>query len=188
MVPCKFGQVPKGCVLSYQQPVVQGPDITPITSHTTHPKLLLPQLKNNYCTVLKEQELESFLSIHLPAEQSKKYESVTRKQSESSDWVRLRKSRLTASQQFKQVHQRRKDFEKLVENFKKSKLYQSAAMKYGLEKEQETAGDYVKETGNNVYGCGFVINPSAPFLGCSPDRKVYDPKKEMPGLLEIKLR
>ena len=43
MVPCKFGQVPKGCVLLYQQPVVQGPDITPITSHTTHPELLLPQ-------------------------------------------------------------------------------------------------------------------------------------------------
>ena len=80
MVQCKFGQVPKGCVLLYQQPVVQGPDITPITSHTTNPKLLLPQLKNNYCTVLKEQELESFLSIHLPAGQSKEYESVTRKQ------------------------------------------------------------------------------------------------------------
>ena len=122
----------------------------------------------------------------MSAEKSKEYESVTRKQSESSDWVHLRKLRLTASQQFRQVHQRRKDFEKLVENFKKSKLYQSAAMKYGLEKEQEAAGDYVKETGNNVYGCGFVINPSAPYLGCSPDRKVYDPKEEMPGLLEIK--
>lgn len=26
----------------------------------------------------------------------------------------------------------------------------------------------------NVYPCGLVINPKCPWLGCGPDRKVYD--------------
>ena len=60
-------------------------------------------------------------------------------------------------------------------------MYQSTAVKYGREKEQEAAGDHVKETGNkclSLYGCEFVINPSVPDLECSPDRKVYDPKEK----------
>ncbi|ESO95568.1 hypothetical protein LOTGIDRAFT_175144 [Lottia gigantea] len=40
---------------------------------------------------------------------------------------------------------------------------------------------------NNVYASGLVINPSCSYLGCSPDRKVYDPTANPPyGLLEIK--
>ena len=34
---------------------------------------------------------------------------------------------------------------------------------------------------------GFVVNPSAFHLGCSPDRRVYDPDAtEAHGLLEVK--
>ena len=128
MVPCKFGQVPKGCVLLYQQPVVQGPDITPITSDTTHPELLLPQLKKELLYFSERARVGIIPFIC----QLNRVRNMS--QSESSDWVRLRKLRLTASQQFKQVHQRQKDFEELVENFMKSQLYQSAAIKYGLEK------------------------------------------------------
>lgn len=38
-----------------------------------------------------------------------------------------------------------------------------------------------------VFECGLVINPSFPFLGASPDGKVYDPSVDIKeGILEIK--
>ncbi len=62
-------------------------------------------------------------------------------------------------------------------------------MRYGLEHENEAAKTYVDATGNNVYLCGIVINPSAPYLACSPDRRFFDKLEsgsEQFGLLEIK--
>lgn len=55
-------------------------------------------------------------------------------------------------------------------------------MKYGIEHEEEAAQQYVQQFGRNVFPVGFVINPSLPHLGCSPDRRVYDATW---GLLEI---
>ena len=45
-----------------------------------------------------------------------------------------------------------------------------------------------KAFGRNIYRVGLVINPSCPFLGCSPDRRVYDPEETDGhwGLLEFK--
>ena len=41
--------------------------------------------------------------------------------------------------------------------------------------------------GRDVYKVGFIINPSLPHLGCSPDRRVHDASENLPwGLLEIK--
>ena len=38
-----------------------------------------------------------------------------------------------------------------------------------------------------VYNCGLVVNPSYPYLGASPDGKVFDPSSTSPfGLIEIK--
>lgn len=49
------------------------------------------------------------------------------------------------------------------------------------------SNEYADQFGRAVYPVGFVINPSLPHLGCSPDRRVYDPSKIDPwGLLEIK--
>ena len=60
-------------------------------------------------------------------------------------------------------------------------------MKYGIEHENEAAEFYSKQFGHNVYPVGLVINPSAPYLGASPHRRVYDPSEDPPwGLLEIK--
>ena len=42
-------------------------------------------------------------------------------------------------------------------------------MVYGLQHENEAAKAYVNATENNVYLCGIIINPSAPYLACSPD-------------------
>ena len=60
-------------------------------------------------------------------------------------------------------------------------------MLFGLQHENEAAKAYSKFTGNNVYPVGMVINPTAPYLGCSPDRRVFDNfEEEKFGLLEIK--
>ena len=63
---------------------------------------------------------------------------------------------------------------------------QKAAMRYGIQHEDEAANQYADQFGTAVYPVGF-INPSLPHLGCSPDRRVYDPSENDPwGLLEIK--
>ena len=60
-------------------------------------------------------------------------------------------------------------------------------MKRGLDLEPIAAEEYSKLFGINTYTVGFVINPSAPHLGASADRRVFDPDESEPfGLLEIK--
>ena len=60
-------------------------------------------------------------------------------------------------------------------------------MKYGLQNEDEVAEFYAQHFGRNVLKVSFVINPSVPHLGCSPDRRVYDPSESSSwGLFEIK--
>ena len=61
-------------------------------------------------------------------------------------------------------------------------------MKRGIEQEPVAAAEYTTVTGNPVYACGFVVNPHAPHLGTSPDRKVIEKNGESTnyGLLEIK--
>ena len=52
--------------------------------------------------------------------------------------------------------------------------------------EAVAADAYGKTFACNVYVVGFVVNPSICHLGCSPDRRVYDPEADdKVGLLEI---
>lgn len=57
-------------------------------------------------------------------------------------------------------------------------------MRRGVELEPVAAQQYSHVTGNLVYPRGFVVNPHAPHLGTSSDRKVVDGTSF--GLLEIK--
>ena len=60
-------------------------------------------------------------------------------------------------------------------------------MQHGIDHEPIAAEQYAKTFGRNIYRVGFVINPTCAYLGCSPDRRVYDPDATPPyGLLEIK--
>ena len=98
----------------------------------------------------------------------------------------MRKFRLTASN-FKSICSRQKDVEALAARLLKGTKIQTAAMKYGLQHEDEVAEFYAQHFGRNVFKVGFVINPSVPHLGCSPDRRVYDPSESSSrGLFEIK--
>ena len=182
LVQCKFGLVPKGSVLSYQQPPSSGKSLYD-KSEISVPYFNFTCL--SFPPTMLEQQL-MFESLKITEEQSKEFELQTREQSFSKDWYRLRKFRLTASN-FKSICSRQKDFEVLAARLLKGTKIQTAAMKYGLQHEDEVAEFYAQHFGRNVFKVGFVINPSVPHLGCSPDRRVYDPSKSSSwGLFKIK--
>ncbi|CAH1267041.1 Hypp3665 [Branchiostoma lanceolatum] len=186
-VESKFGLVPFGSVISYQQrPQQKDGDIINHSCQPTYPPFPLPpQVPTNH-HVPTETEQEVFLGLQVTLEHAYEVEQSTREQSQNKTWHDVRKHRLTSSN-FKQVCSRKKDHASLAVRFLSSKNIQTQAMKFGIEHEPEAAKLYSEVTGNNVYLSGFVINPSAPHLGASPDRKVFVPNDPNPyGLLEIK--
>ena len=187
-VETKFGDVPHGSVLSYQQKVnaISSGSIINIVDAPPYPWFPLPEQPHAFEIVLTNAQQEIFQGIHITASQSKEIELETRQQSQNNQWHALRLQRLTSSY-FKQIYSRKKDFETLATRLLKRKKVQTRAMRYGIEHEPEAAKLYAQVSGNNVSLCGFVVNPSAPHLGTSPDRRVYDPLANPPyGLLEIK--
>ncbi|XP_062585920.1 uncharacterized protein LOC134247605 [Saccostrea cucullata] len=185
-VESTFGPVPFGCPLSYQQKL--NSTITDILNHpdVVYPNFPYPNLQQSYNTVLPENQLNMLLGMHITETTSKEVEEQTRLQSQNKTWHDVRKNRITSSV-FKDVCSRRADFAALASRFLKSKNIMTAQMKFGIENEPVAAKTYSEITGNSVYLCGFVINPSAPYLGTSPDRKVFDPNATPEyGLLEIK--
>ena len=121
-------------------------------------------------------------------------EEKTRAQSQSSLWTMLRKKRITASK-FGQVAKRQTNFENLVGQINPSRHVVTAPMQRGLELEPRAAFIYasmVKQNQVNLFPSGLVINLKCPWLGCTPDRKVFDLNAEKQGLspfglLEIKV-
>ena len=141
LVQCKFGLVPKGSVLSYQQP----PSASPRKSLYDKREISVPYF-NFTClsfppTVLEEKQQLLYESLKITEEQSKEFELQTREQSFSKDWYRLRKFCLTASN-CKSICSRQKDFEALAARLLKGTKIQTAAMKYGLQHEDEVADFY----------------------------------------------
>ena len=66
-------------------------------------------------------------------------------------------------------------------------MYKTVAMKYGLKHEEEAAKTYMSHFSLKISRVGIDINLSCPYLGCSPDRMVYDNSEDDRfGLLEIK--
>ena len=183
---CKFGLVPKGSVLSYQQTLA--PDysyIRNIPQSEEFPKLPTTICLQNYSAALQRKESLYFEGLQISLQESHEIEEQTRDQSKSPYWIKLRKSRLTASK-FKRVAARKKDLESLVGQLKRT-VKQTEAMKYGLAHEGEAAMIYADSKAANVKRTGFVINPGCPYLGASPDYIVFDPTSvDAFGLLEIK--
>ena len=122
--------------------------------------------------------------------------STTREQSSCADWFKFRQFRITASKFHSILIGKKLDIEfakrflpgeeKPVSDFLKKKFKHGndfepiAASKYSL---------YMNGSGHAVRleKCGLVIDPNAPWLGASPDRKVVDYLAESPfGIMEIK--
>lgn len=118
--------------------------------------------------------------------ESEALEKQTRQQSTNNIWHCVRSHRLTSSS-FKRVYSRKADYEQLATSMLRKKTLQTSAMKRGLELEPVAAAQYTGVTGNQVYMCGFVVNPNTRHLGTSPDRKVLQRGCDKSyGLLEIK--
>lgn len=193
LVQSKFGNVPRGSVLSYQQQAETSSASAQCIEKVQLPATIcLPRftfdncIAGTYCYVANEDEQSFFNGLHVNSKTAGEYEKNTRCQSTSTLWHKLRAGRLTASN-FKSIVTRRGNNEKLVQQLLRTKNFQSAAMKHGIEYEPIAAESYASTFKRNVYCVGFVINPSAPHLGASPDRQVYDSQHPNPfGLLEIK--
>lgn len=58
-------------------------------------------------------------------------------------------------------------------------------MNMGHDNEVNATPKYKELRGAEVHPVGLCVNPSAPFLGASPDRLVWDKRNEF-GLVEVK--
>ena len=115
------------------------------------------------------------------------------KQSSDPRWFLHRKFRLTASNFGLVLNRKRQPTEAFLRNiFKPRDLSNVASIKHGKQNEITARTLYAhqmqkKNQKFTVYEAGLVVNPSLPFLGASPDGKVFDPTERDPfGLLEIK--
>ncbi|KAL0151644.1 hypothetical protein M9458_053045 [Cirrhinus mrigala] len=179
-VATEFGHMPHGSALTYQ--VIRLP-----TTTTTDPcpPFPLPPQPCTYSTALNEKESTFYSGMTITHSDAEALEKETRGQSNSKLWHRVRSQRLTSST-LKRIVSRVADLNSLATSMQKQRRsVQTQAMKRGLELEPDAAAQYEQVTSNHVYPCGFVINPHAPHLGTSPDRKVVDSTGAL-GLLEIK--
>ncbi|XP_049340579.1 uncharacterized protein LOC111196789 [Astyanax mexicanus] len=189
LVDSKFGLVPHGSVLSYQCPPVVTREIS------KHPEApLFPQLPLNGYKLEKQlhfvpnsHQFYHLESLEVTTELSSVIEKNTREQSESPLWKQVRQPRLTSSR-FGEVFkvQGESSSQALAARILKG-VRQTPAMKRGIDLEPEVLQQYSDLCNVNVSPCGFVIHPDTPYLGASPDAKVYDPTADPPfGLAEVK--
>ena len=106
----------------------------------------------------------------------------------------LCRKRITTSK-FCLVARRVRDFENLIKQLNPSRHVATAPMRRGIELEAKAAMAYANKAKGgsvNLFPSGLIIHPKCPWLGCSPDRKVYDLQSLQDGynpfgLLEIKV-
>lgn len=185
--PTKFGNALKGSPLSYQQKLSQEYVINDFLA-CDFPKLPLEdageRILNNVQVCLNKEKNAALDALSVTRAVAIDLEERTVTQSASNLWQLLRSKRITAST-FGSCAKRMSNFENLVKQINPSRHVVTAAMRRGIEMESHAAAVYanVAKAGMvNVYPCGLVINPKCPWLGCSPDRKVYDIQAANEGL------
>ncbi|XP_033999799.1 uncharacterized protein LOC117493378 [Trematomus bernacchii] len=187
LVNSTFGKVQEGSPISYQHPlplsrvIVRHPDAPP-------PPVDGYRLEPTTCEfVCSHQQHLHLLSLATTLLMAKKIEVATREQSDSVEWHRVRRPRITSSRFREVCHVRgQSSAENLAQRIRKG-VAQTASMKRGLALEPVAIQEYCRIKNTNYWPCGFVIHPDAPWLGSSPDGLVFDPTESPPfGLVEIK--
>ena len=165
-VPSKFGNVPKGCLISYQQKMSSDYVINDFTG-TAFPELPLESAKdrfeNNVSVCLEANQQALFDSLSVTSEISLKVQEQTITQSSSETWHLLWKKRITASK-FGPVARRVSNFETLVNQLNPTRFVQTPAMKKGVELEPHAATIYANAAKNgrvNVFPSGLIIYQNA---------------------------
>ena len=187
-VSSKFGLVPKGSVISYQQKLESGCMIN-LYGEPPFPDLPMNDVMQTALNVvLDRKQTITMESLKLTQAEIKRFEQQTRLQSQSALWFKVRAHRITASK-IGEIYRRRKDHESLAKRLQSTRQVMTAAMRQGLAFEPVAAEAYAqaKDYRLNLYPCGVVVSGSCPWLAASPDRKVYSPDMYPEfGLLEIK--
>ena len=128
---------------------------------------------NDQCGIINPMRKEQCIQI----------EQKTRDQADSQDWFEARKNRLTASN-FGLIVKRQKVTDKFIQTLLQPKKFNSAATSYGKNNEKKAIQKYIKNSGNHVHDCGFVINEKFQFIGATPDAKVCEDGST--GIVEVK--
>ncbi|KAG9278535.1 hypothetical protein AMEX_G6421 [Astyanax mexicanus] len=190
LVDSAFGKVQAGSPISYQHPV-------PVSRVVVrHPDAPLPpplpvdgyRLEPTNCQfVCTHQQHLHLQSLATTFDMARKIEVATREQSNSVEWHRVRRPRITSSRFREICHVRGQSSAEILSQRIRKGVDQTAAMKRGLALEPVAIQEYCRMKNTNYWPCGFVIHPDAPWLGSSPDGLVFDPTESPPfGLVEIK--
>ena len=149
---------------------------------TAERKDVLSQLVDNFILNISEEFNGMYQPVCIEYEQH------------SENWLKLRQCRITATKV--------KSVLSIMSNNGRSRLLneivwghrliQTAAMKYGCDKEAVAMQEYLRVKSQQVKNfdakvTGLWVNPKWPLFGCSPDGIVTDPSSNpLVGLLEIK--
>ncbi|XP_073697761.1 uncharacterized protein [Garra rufa] len=189
LVDSRFGPVPRGSVLSYQCLPLKTKNKVKHTDSPLFPKLpidgaLFPRSLH---FVPNFQQFLHLESLSVSQELSAVIEEQTQPQSKCPLWKEMRKPRVTASRFHETSHVRGETSGQALARRILKGTKQTKAMKTGIDKEPEVLDRYSELFNVNISPCGFVIHPDAPYLGASPDAKVYDPNADPYfGLAEVK--
>ena len=146
---------------------------------------------------LPQTSLLYIKNMSLSMEEAHKQEEATREQSNCQQWWDVRKNKFTASK-FGELYRKKpnSNLKKFAEQKQKdtgmNKEKLPEAIKYGINNEAKAVERYEQYMLNSgkeikVFCSGFVVRPDIPYLGCSPDRKVFD-RDAHPhvGVMEVK--
>lgn len=207
-----FGNLPLGSTLSYQLTDLK-PNKTVFNFSTpdssvlqpdqylqevvAFPKIPMPDSCNQSFTPPEGFSVTAdpiLQQIKINIEQAWFLQSNTTAQAQDKRWLQEREIRLTASNFGKVLYRKKEPSEPFLKSiFEPKDLSKVSSIQHGKQNEVIVRSKYARKMQKQlhknftVYECGLVVNPSHPYLGASPDGKVFDPTSASPfGLLEIK--
>ena len=158
------------------------------------PDLPLANLNDSFNPpILDQPQNDVIKKITINLTESQQIEKITVRQSLEPEWLFQRSKRLTASNFGKVIKRKRPPTESFLRDiFVPKDLSKVSSIRHGRQQELIVRSLYRRKMQKMckqfiVFDAGLVVNPSFPYLGASPDGKVYDPTEKDPfGLLEIK--
>ena len=209
VIDTPLGSVPRGSILSYQLKDVKPefkftsslPDAMMLGNDATL-SIVLPQRpakplldtsgENFEHLILEHRQFLENLTVTISDSVTLERDTVA--QTRSPLWSQERQNRLTASNFGKVSLRKAPPTESFLRDIFNSKnLSNVPSIAHGQRHENIAKEKYIAKMRKvshhdvTVYDCGLVINPSFPFLGATPDGKIYDPNAEQcEGILEIK--
>jgi len=135
VVLTKFGPVPVGSVLSYQQKLDDNLVINIMDGVAFLNVPVQFFMINTYQATPTHEQLVKRRGLNLSKNDFFKFEEKTRLQNQSDLWHKIRRHRVTASQIGKKIYRRRKDEPSLATQLQSSRHVTTSAMWRGIEYE-----------------------------------------------------